>query len=407
MLHARRTAPTKETLSPAEARRIALAAQGFARERGETAPGRARIVAMIERQGVLQIDSVNVLVRSHYLPLFSRLGSYDRDVVDRLAYGRKPRALFEYWGHMASLLPVALQPLFRWRMERAREGLRTGDTAHFGRKRRAFVERALKEVAERGPMSASELSESGKAKGSWWGWSDGKRAMEWLFWAGLVTTAARRGFERIYDLPERVLPPSILAAPTPSPADAQRQLIELGARALGIATEPDLRDYFRLPRAESRARVAELIEAGRLLPVSIKGFGETYYLHADAGRPRRLQAQALLTPFDPVVWFRPRAERLFDFHYRIGLYTPKHKRTHGYYVLPFLLGDRLVGRVDLKADRQSSTLRVEAAHCEGHCEASEAAPPLMDEVKRMARWLGLERVQVAKRGQLAEALAKI
>jgi uncharacterized protein YcaQ len=408
MPRARRTVPpTKETLSLAEARRIALGAQGFASARPASPPGRARLVAMIERLGVLQIDSVNVLVRSHYLPLYSRLGPYDMGLLDRLAYGRKPRFLFEYWGHMASLLPVRLQPLFRWRMERARAGLRTGDTAVFGRRNRRFVETALKEVAERGALGASELSQGGKAKGSWWGWSDGKRAMEWLFWAGLLTTETRRSFERIYDLPERVLPAQIIGLPTPKPEDAQRELVELGARALGIGTEPDLRDYFRLPPADGKARVAELVEAGRLRPTRIKGQSEIYYLHAEAAWPRRIETRALLTPFDPVVWRRERAERLFGFHYRIGLYTPKHKRTHGYYVLPFLLDDRLVGRVDLKADRQSSTLLVQGAHCEGHCEAEAVAPALHAELKVMAEWLGLEHLRIARRGQLAEALAKL
>ncbi len=399
--------PHRDTMSLAEARRVALTAQGFASSRPKGEPGRVHVTATIERLGLLQIDSVNVLVRSHYLPLFSRLGAYQVDRLDRLAYGRRPRFLFEYWGHEASLIPVTLQPLFRWRMERARQGVRTGDTAVFGRKRRTFVEAALAEVTARGAISASELTDGGRGRGSWWGWSDGKRAMEWLFWAGLVTTAARRGFERVYDLPERVLAPEILALPTPSTEDAQRRLVEIAAGALGIASEPDLRDYFRLPPAESRTRVAELVEAGRLRPVSIKGMKEPHYLHVDAAFPRRVEARALVSPFDPIVWRRVRAERLFDFHYRIALYTPKHKRTHGYYVLPFLLGDRLVGRVDLKAERKESTLKVLGAHCEGHCETDMVAPPLLEEVRLMARWLGLERVHIAKRGALAEAMAKL
>ncbi|MBI1775284.1 MAG: YcaQ family DNA glycosylase [Proteobacteria bacterium] len=404
----RRTVPPhRETLSLTEARRVALAAQGFAETRPRSSPGRGPITQAIERLGLLQIDSVNVLVRSHYLPLFSRLGNYEVERLDRLAYGRRPRWLFEYWGHEASLIPVALQPLLRWRMERARQGLRSGDTAHFGRKRRAYIEAVLAEVEASGPLSASELTDGGRARGSWWGWSDGKRALEWLFWAGLVTTAARRGFERLYDLPERVLPPEIVRLPTPKPEEAQRRLIEIAARALGIASEPDLRDYFRLAPEDSKARVAELAEAGSLRPVQVKGWKETVYLHAEAKLPRRIEARALLSPFDSLVWRRPRAELLFDFHYRLALYTPAPKREHGYYVLPFLLGDRLVARVDLKAERKEGVLQVQAAHCEGHCEADWVAPPLLEELRLMADWLGLERVAVRPRGAVAEALAKL
>jgi uncharacterized protein YcaQ len=262
----------------------------------------------------------------------------------------------------------------------------------------------LAEVRDRGPLAVSDLTEGARNQGSWWGWGEGKTALEWLFWAGEVTTASRRGFERIYDLPERVLPPEILAAPTPSEAEAQRVLVEIGARAHGIATEPDLRDYFRLAPEDGKARVAELVEAGRLRPVEVEGWKDPAYLHADAAIPRRLRAQALLSPFDPVVWRRPRAERLFDFHYRIGLYTPKDKRVHGYYVLPFLLGNRLVARIDLKSDRQGSRLQVLGAHVEAGVKPADLVAPLREELARMASWLGLDDLHVSARGALGQAL---
>lgn len=396
---------TRETLSLVEARRIALAAQGLTGRRPAARPDRRHVLGVLDRIGVLQLDSVNVLVRSHYLPPFSRLGAYPMAAVDRLAYGRKPRALFEYWGHTASLIPVGLHPLFRWRMERARRGDRIwGMLARFGQEKRSFVERVLAEVRARGPLAVSELSEGARNRGSWWGWGEGKLALEWLFWAGQVTTATRRGFERIYDLPERVLPPAILALPTPREDDAQRALVELGARAHGVGTGADLADYFRLPAADGKARIRELAEAGRLRPVRVEGWREQAYLHVDAAVPRRSAAQALLSPFDPVVWMRARGERLFDFHYRIGLYTPRAERTHGYYVLPFLLGDRLVARVDLKADRQGGRLQVLGAHAEAHAAIAEVAGPLREELARMAAWLDLEGVRVVARGALGRAL---
>jgi len=393
-----------DTLSLAQARRIALAAQGFAERRPQGRVDARHVARVLDRIGLLQIDSVNVLVRSHYLPLFSRLGPYDTALLDRLAWGGRRRRLFEYWGHEASLIPVALHPLFRWRMERARQGECWGSLSRFAAQRRAYVDRVLAEVAARGPLGASEVGEAGRAQGSWWGWSDGKHALEWLFWAGLVTTARRRVFERLYDLPERVLPPEVAAAPTPAEADAQRALVRLAARAMGVASEAELRDYFRLPLADCRARVAELVEAGALVPVAVEGLPQTAYLDAAARWPRRIEARALLSPFDSLVWMRSRTERLFGFRYRIALYTPRHKRTHGYYVLPFLLGDRLVARVDLKADRACCTLRVPSAHVEDGIDPAAVAPALAAELRLMARWLGLEEVAAARRGDLAGPL---
>jgi uncharacterized protein len=384
-------------LDAVEARRVALAAQGFDRPRPSGAIDGWALRRVFARVGLVQIDSVNVLARAHYLPLFSRLGPYPRDLLDRAAY-RAPRRLFEYWGHEASLIPIALQPLLRWRMERALEvawrGMRMVQRDHPG-----LVAAVLDEVRERGPIAASELiKERPPRQGPWWDWSESKWAIEWLFVSGQVTTARRRGFERLYDLPERVLPAKVIAAPTPDEASAQRELLRIAAKALGIAAERDLRDYFRLPTADARERLGELVEAGELVPVEVEGWGRTpAYLHPDARIPRRLDAAALIGPFDSLIWERSRVERLFGFRYRIEIYVPAAKRRHGYYVLPFLLGDRLVARVDLKADRRAGVLRVLAAHLEPEAppETSEA---LRAELRTIAGWLELERVSLPRAG---------
>jgi len=393
----------RERLSQAAARRVALAAQGFGmRPDGPVDGGRLR--RMVERLGVLQIDSVNVLVRSHYLPLFSRLGPYPAERLDAAAKGRR-RTLFEYWGHEASLLPVAAQPLFRWRMARAEAGRGIyGGLARFARERRDFIDRIEAEIAARGPLAAGELAEGGRGAGGWWGWSDGKMALEYLFWAGRVTTAQRRGFERVYDLPERVLPAAVLAAPTPAEDEAQRQLVLAAARALGVATGPCLRDYFRLDADDFKLRLAELVEAGLLLPVAIEGWDRPAYLDPTARHPRRVAANALLSPFDSLVFERTRTEALFGFRYRLAFYTPAEKREHGYYVLPFLMDERLVARIDLKADRAAGILRVVAAHAEAGAAPGPVAEALAVELAAMAGWLGLGDVAVAAAGDLAPAL---
>lgn len=399
--------PRHEKLSLAQARRIALAAQGFADGRPARL-GPKRLAAAISRLGLLQIDSVNVLVRSHYLPLFGRLGPYPLSLLDEAAWGRRA-VLFEYWGHEASLLPLPLHPLLRWRMARAErgEGIYRG-LARFGRERADFIAATLAEVAARGPLSASELSNGGRAKAGWWGWSDGKAALEWLFWAGRLAVRQRRaaGFERVYDLPERVLPAEILATPTPPVEEAQRALLRLATRALGVATGADLRAYFRLERADAEARLNELVEAGELLPAAVEGWDRPAYLHPAARAPRRIEAAALLSPFDPVVWERARAERLFGFRYRIEIYTPAVKRTHGYYVLPFLVGDRLAGRVDLKAERAAGRLVVRGAYAEPGADLAATADALLRNLREMADWLGLEQIAVEARGDLADALRR-
>ncbi len=347
---------------------------------------------------------MNVLVRSHYLPVFSRLGPYARDLLDHAAYSGR-RRLFEYWGHAASLIPVELQPLFRWRMERARRGEGCwGSLDRFGRERAAFCDGVLAEVRDRGPLGISELAAGGARKAGWWEWSEGKLALEWLFWTGQVSTHSRRHFERVYDLTERVLPRAVIEAPTPAPAEAQRQLLRIAITALGVATERDLADYFRLPAADARARVAELVDAGELVTAAVEGWDRPAFLDPRARVPRRVEARALLSPFDSLVWERGRAERLFDFRYRLEIYTPSHRRLHGYYVLPFLLGDRLVARVDLKADRPHGALRVVRAHCEPWAEAVCVAGPLRDEIRALAGWLDLDRVVVSRSSGLTRLL---
>jgi uncharacterized protein len=330
-----------------------------------------------------------VLERAHYLPGFSRLGPYDRAALDRLS-ARAPRRLFEYWGHEASLLPVGLHPLLRWRMARAAHEA-WGGIRRVQRERPELVAEVLAQVRDRGPIAASELDHDGPRRtGPWWSWSDAKRAIEWLFWSGQVSSARRRRFERLYDLPERVLPPQVLAAPTPSTDEAQRELIRIASRSLGVAAERDLRDYFRLPTAETKLRIAELVEAGELLEVEVEGWGRTRAFLAQAARvPRAVDAASLIGPFDSLLWERSRVRRLFGFDYRLEIYVPEPKRVHGYYVLPFLLGDRLVARADLKADRRAGVLRVRALHLE------PAAPPetrdaLRAELASMAAWLSLE-----------------
>jgi uncharacterized protein YcaQ len=401
-------APPK--LSAAAARRIALAAQGFGRPRPAKPPGTRQIRELVDRLGVLQLDSVNVFSRAHYMPVFSRLGPYDRSLLDRLAGHDAPRPtrrLVEYWAHEASLIPVDNHPLFRWRMAGV-EAQAWGSISRIIREEPQLVADTLELVAQQGPIraSATGIPRPAPRPGHMWNWHAGKRALEYLFFTGQVVSAGRVNFERLYDLPERILPDDVLAAPTPDPEEAQRELVRISAAALGIATEPDLGDYFRLPRADSKARVAELAAADELLEVEVTGWGAPAYLWPAARRPRRINARALLSPFDSLVWFRPRAERLFGFRYRIEIYVPAPKRVHGYYVLPFLLGDALVGRVDLKSDRQRGALLVQAAFAEPDVDIAHVAAELADELRLTAAWLGLDDVVVRRRGDLAPALQR-
>lgn len=397
---------TTQTLSAKDARRIALAAQGFGR-RPARPPSRARLLKAIEDLGVVQIDSVNVVSRTHYLPLFSRLGAYPRADLEDLAWGKKP-GLFEYWAHEASLLPRDLQPLLRWRMEDARNGVGVWKgVAKFLHEQRDTVEYALTQIRERGPLAASEIKIGNGKTAGWWGWSDAKHAMECLFWAGEVTTSSRRSsFERIYALPETVFPADILNRPTPSRAEAHRELIRLSARAMGLATARDLRDYYRLGLADTAAAIAALVEAGDLLPVQIEGWKDQAYLHRDAPTPAPIKAHALLSPFDNAIWFRERTERLFGIRVVLEIYTPAPKRVYGYYVLPFLEGEAITARVDLKADRKASVLIVQASHREP-AATKTTAERLAAELRLFAGWLGLDTVRIEPRGSLAADLAQI
>jgi uncharacterized protein len=403
-------------LSAKQARRLAIAAQGLARPRPTGRVDARHLRRAIDDVGLLQLDSVNVFCRSHYMPVFSRLGPYPRVALDRLAWhadgGVTPRRagkreLIEYWGHEASLLPVALQPLLRWRMARADE-LAWKGVARIAAEQPQLLEFVLDVVRERGPIRASDLAAKGRRREprEMWSWSEEKTALEYLFFAGRVCAARRVNFERLYDLPERVLPQPVLEAPTPSQDEAQRQLILIAAKRLGVATEADLGDYFRLPRTESKARVAELAEDGGLVPVRVEGWRQPAYLSTErpSGLRRAAAARALLTPFDSLVWARDRTERLFDFRYRIEIYTPAPKRVYGYYVLPFLLGDRLVARVDLKSDRQAGVLRVRGAFAEPGTDSTHVAAELAAELRLLSEWLGLDSVSVTRKGDLAAPL---
>jgi hypothetical protein len=399
------TSSAVERLPAGLARRIALAAQGFADPR-PSAPGDVRrLRRLVDRLAVVQIDSVNVLSRSHYLPAFSRLGPYPRAQLDALS-GRR-HEVFEYWAHEASFLPVRLQPYLRWRMAEAEQHA-WGSMVRIQRERPGYVQELLDRVRAEGPLKSSDLAEKRERPGTMWNWHAGKVALEWLFFTGALTARERTaGFERVYDLTERVLPAAVLAVPTPERADAMRELVRTAARALGVATETDLRDYFRLPVVAARTAIAELAEAGELVPVEVAGWGRPAWLDPEARRPRWIRARALLSPFDSLVWERPRVERIFGFRYRLEIYTPAAKRVHGYYVLPFLLGDRLVGRVDLKADRRAGVLRVQAVHSEEGAERALVSAALAEELRLMAEWLELDDVAVTGAGDLAPELTRL
>ena len=386
-----------DDLSAPDARRMAIAAQGLDRRGGE-------LLAIARRLGVIQLDSVNVLARSHYLVAFARAGAYEPAALDRLSH-EAPRRLFEYWGHEASLIPVELQPALRWRMARAKDDAWRHVRAMA--KKRVLCGKVLQAVADGGPLRAGVLETKPKGERGWWAWSDTKSAIEWLFWCGQVTSSSRKQFERLYDLPERVLPPEIVAAPTIAEDAAHRMLVERSALAIGVGTETDLRDYYRLPLANTRTAIAELVEAGTLVPAKVEGWSKPAYVHRDAPSPQPVDARALLSPFDNLIWTRERTDRMFGMKFRLEIYTPAPKRVHGYYVLPFLLGDALVARLDLKADRAASTLRVQAAHAEPRVSAKNIVAPLTEELRAMASWLGLEHVAIENRGDLASTLARI
>jgi uncharacterized protein YcaQ len=389
-----------EHLSRRQARRVALAAQGFTDPPPAGGVDARHLRRVLGRTQLLQIDSVNVFARAHLVPAFSRLGPWPTALLDDLAFRR--RELFEYWGHEASYLPMALHPLLRWRMARA-EALEEGwgGPLRVFRDRPEFVGSLLARLQDEGPCGAGALRDAPRGKGTWWGWDDVKRGLEYLFWSGRVTTARRTsGFERLYDLTERVIPAEVLALPTPTRQDAQRELVRLAARAHGVATEKDLRDYFRLRVDEARVAVTDLVEAGELLPVRVEGWRDPAYLAPGAAVPRWVRRSALLSPFDPLVWERSRTERLWDVDYRIEIYVPAPKRVYGYYCLLFLHHEAVRARVDLKADRKAGVLRVLSAWREPDHEPG-TAEALAVELGRAASWQGLGEVVVEDRGDLA------
>jgi uncharacterized protein YcaQ len=394
------------TVSPALARRIALAAQGFGRGH-TTDPGTRQLNSLIDRLGVLQIDSVNVFERSHYLPVFARLGAFDKSVLDALTFARSDRYI-EYWGHEATIMPQESWPLFRWRMHSYRDQS-LADPQSWANANGGFLRWLHAELAEKGPLPASAIEhDANKRIGPWWGWSDVKIGLETLFRWGEIVSAGRAGFERRYALPEQVLSPDVLNRDIPRD-EAIYELVRRAAVASGIGTLDDLADYYRLPSVATRNAVRGLEDAGVLLPVTVPGWvrgtrPREVWLARDARRPRRMEASALLSPFDPVVWARSRALRMFDFHYRIEIYTPKPKRVHGYYVLPVLLDDHLSARLDLKNDRAAGILRVQASWIEPGAPA-DAAERVAALLRQTAAWQGNERISVTGHGTLARALA--
>lgn len=396
----------RERLTLAQARRVALAAQGFGRTQ-PIRPTMRDLQATVDRLAQFQIDSINIVARAHYLPLFSRLGPYDTELLHRAAQ-RPPRRLFEYWGHEASLIDVRLQPALRWRMAAAAEDA-WGRMKRIRAEQPGLVEAVRAEIADQGPLTARQIEyEEDRRTDHWgWNWSSVKTCLEWLFWSGEITAAGRnRQFERLYDLPERVLPAQVLAQPTPSPEEADVILVGRAAQALGIGTTRCLADYFRIPATRARAAIAVLVESGELLPVAVPGWADkgVYLWHA-ARVPQRIETQALLSPFDSMVFERQRLERLFDFRYRIEIYVPAERRVHGYYVYPFLLDEAMVARVDLKADRAAGVLRVNSAWLEEGTDPPAVSEALTSELAAMAGWLGLSDVVVAPCGDLGPRLA--
>jgi len=389
-------------LTNAQARRIALGAQGFADRRPTGRVDRRHFRKVLDRVGLLQIDSVNVLVRSQELPLFARIGPHPRTMI---ADATRDGALFEYWVHEASLVPMEQYPLFRWRME---EPLAWPGYQRYLDEKADYIDGIYQRVLDDGPLVAGDLKTRVGPKGSWWDYDEGKRALEALFRDGRIAATRRaRDFARVYDVRERVIPAEVLAVASPDPADAHKELLVLAAQYLGVATAKDLVDYHRLKLARCVPLLAELVEEGRLLTATVNGWKHPAYLHPAARQPRRIDARALLSPFDPVVWYRDRALRLFDFHYRIEIYTPAPKRQYGYYVLPFLLGDDIVGRVDLKADRANGTLLVQAAWSEPGVDPGRVATELLEELRLMADWLDLGRVESTGRGDLGPRIVSL
>jgi len=383
-------------MSNDQARRYALGAQGFSEGRTEGRVDVRHFRRVVDRLGVIQLDSVNVFSRTHYMPFFSRIGPYQRSTLDSWLWSSGE--MFEYWGHMASLLPARDHHLFRWRMTR---GWVWNRAEQLVADQPGYLESVLAQVRERGPLQTSDLEEPGRSNGGgMWNWADGKVALEMLFIKGEVTTAARPNFVRMYDTPERVIPRRHLETPTPEQEDALAELLVRSAQALGVGTADDLADYFRIRMPVARPILRRLAEAGDLVEVEVDGWDKPAYLHPEASLPRRANGTALLSPFDNLIWYRDRVERIWGFHYRIEIYVPEPKRVFGYYVLPFLLDGDLVARVDLKTNRQTKTLQVRGAFAEPGVDGRHVGPALREELESVATWLGLDDVEVGRNGNL-------
>jgi hypothetical protein len=389
-------------LTVAQARRIALAAQGFADPRPRGKVDIRHLRRVVERVGVIQLDSVNVVARAHFLPFFARLGAYPMNLANRIGWGTGE--MVEYWAHEAALIPVEDWPLFRHRMQR---NFHWPSMDRWMMDNPKVIDEVLREVTKRGPLRPGDLeNHSNASRGPWWDWSDAKLALEALFFTGRLTVAERVNFIRHYDLSERVLPAEIVAAEVDEES-ARRQLLKQAVRHHGIGTVADIADYYRMKNQSAASPLATLAEDGEVEEVEVAGWKGPVYMDPGARMPRSVDGLSVLCPFDPLIWFRPRTERLFDFHYRIEIYTPPPKRVFGYYVFPILLDGELVGRVDLKADRQAGLLRVRGSYVEDGQDPTRVATPLASELKTMAAWLTLDDVAVERKGNLSSALRKV
>jgi uncharacterized protein YcaQ len=385
-----------DSISIDEARRIALHAQGFAEPKPRK-PDISDMKRVIERLRLIQIDSVNVLARAHYLPFFSRLGPYRREMLDELAY--EHRFIFEQWAHVACFIPMTDYSLLHHRM-----AVGNGWWRQLPPERREYFDSVLERVRAGGPVQSGEVHE-GASQAGWWNWSQAKEALEYHFAHGRLAVRERKNFARVYDIPERVFEPALLMAPPPTAEVATRQMLLASLQAIGVGTASDLRDYYRVSLRDARPRIEELVESGQARVVRVEGWKQPAYLAAEIAHAPEVRARALLSPFDNLIWFRDRDERLFNFSYRIEIYTPAPKRVYGYYVLPFLNENRLEARVDLKANRQTSALQAHAIHLEAGAPAARTAAALARELRSMAKWLGLERVEVGRRGDLWQQTA--
>ena len=387
-------------LTNLQARKYALATQGFGEARPSGRVDARHFRKVVDRVGLIQLDSVNVFSRAHFMPFFSRLGTYDRDALDKWLW--RSGEMFEYWGHEASLIPANQHLLFRWQMER---GANWHAMKRLKEQHPEYLVDVLRQVEERGPLQTKELDDPGKRRNqSMWNWSHGKLALEVLFIEGKVTTAHRPNFTRMYDVPERVIPREYLDAPGLPREEAQTILLEQAALHMGVATADDLGDYYRIKMPEARPLIAAMVERGDLIEVDVDGWDKPAFLHPEARTLRSPRGTALLSPFDNLIWYRPRVERIWDFHYRIEIYVPEAKRVYGYYVLPFLLDGDLVARVDLKTDRQAGLLRVKGAFAEPGVDKVAVGRALREELETVAAWKGMDDVQVVDNGDLSAFL---